>query len=374
MRERPNAPLRTAVFCLATLLPSCGGDSPTSPTDPASPPPASGFDAVAVVFYDQNGNGQVDSSEIVRLGNVVVDIGGRTARSETATGRVVVQNVPAGSYAVNVQRSSLPPYYEPGPAPQVTVPQEPGRDFAVPLRLPIGSNRPNTYLAFGDSITFGDGATDSRGWTRPFELGIQAAIGTATVIQDGVGGTTSAQGNLRLPASLRRYAPAYTLILYGTNDWNQSACNSTITTCYTGAMFQSMIDTAKAQGSLPVVSTIPPANTGYDARAPEDRNIRVEQMNEQIRAVARASGTPIAETYAAFQQAAPSGNYSTLFVDHVHPNDRGHELIAEAFVAAVLRPLSASGRFRALEELPAIAFAPPGARLPSRRAPRAEAP
>ena len=31
----------------------------------------------------------------------------------------------------------------------------------------------------------------------------------------------------------------------------------------------------KANGSLPVISTIIPVNTGYDARVPPDRNIRV---------------------------------------------------------------------------------------------------
>lgn len=349
--------LRIPVFVALLALPGCGGGG--SPTTPSTPPPVAGFDAVAVVFYDENANNLIDPSELVRLGDVTIDIGGRTGRSERSTGRVVVQNVPAGTYTISVQRGTLPAYWEPGTQPSVTVPQEPGKDFAVPLRLPIGSNRPNYYLAFGDSITEGDGSSDGDGWSRSLDRLIQLRIGNSNMIKDGVGGTTSSQGAARLANSLRRYAPAYTLVLYGTNDWNTSACNSSVTTCFTASAFQSMIDTARSRDSLPVISTIPPANTGYDARTPPDRNIRNQQINEQLRSLATAASVPLAETYAAFEKAAPSGDYKDLFRDHVHPNDDGHDLIAQAFLDAIFRQVSATGSFLALDDLPSVGFTAP---------------
>ncbi|MGE0454735.1 MAG: GDSL-type esterase/lipase family protein [Vicinamibacteria bacterium] len=352
------SPFRIPVSIALLALAACGGGG--SPTTPSTPPPAAGFDAVAVVFYDENANNLIDPSELVRLGDVTIDIGGRSGRSERATGRVVVQNVPSGTYTISVQRGTLPAYWEPGTLPSVTVPQEPGKDFVVPLRLPIGSNRANYYLAFGDSITEGDGSSDGDGWSRSLDRLIQLRIGNSNMIKDGVGGTTSAQGAARLSNSLRRYAPAYTLVVYGTNDWNTSACQSTVSTCFTASAMQSMIDTAKSRDSLPVISTIPPANTGYDTRVPEDRNIRNQQINEELRSLAKAANVPLAETYAAFEKAAPSGDFKDLFRDHVHPNDDGHDLIAQAFLDAIFRQVSATGSFLAIDDLPSVSFTAPG--------------
>jgi lysophospholipase L1-like esterase len=188
------------------------------------------------------------------------------------------------------------------------------------------------------------------------EQRIGAYFNRANVLRLAVGGTTSSEGALRIDRELRDFTPAYTLILYGTNDWNQSACNSDITPCFTQSSIQAMVRSAKARSSLPVVSTIIPANTGFDGRAPEDRNIRVTQQNNQIRDMCRAEGVPVAESYDAFMRAS-GGNLRGYFVDHVHPNDRGHELIAQSFFEAISR--AAAGSTGYFLEPVMIGFAPP---------------
>lgn len=356
---------RAATALSLSLLGACGGGG--SPTGPSSPPPGPTSEVVGLVFYDENGNGRIDATEGARLPDVVVEAGGRTGRSERGSGRAVVSGVPQSTQAVSIRAASLPAYYRAGAPVSVSLPQDAGRELLLPVTLAIGSNMPNRYLEFGDSITDGDGSSDADGYRGRLEQRLAAHLNRANVFTNGVGGTTSIDGSERIGRTLSGFRPAYTLILYGTNDWNQGACNSTIATCFTAREIQAMIRSAKAASSLAVVSTIIPANTGFDSRAPPDRNIRVAQQNDAIRAVCAAEGVPVADSFDAFMRAAGS-DLRSLFVDHVHPNDRGHDLIAQSFFEAITR--AAAGQ--SFGDAPLlVGFARPGARSRGRPAAKA---
>lgn len=325
---------------LLLLTAACGrSTTPNAASTAASAQPAS--QVVATLFYDENANGVLDPDEAVRLPGVQVEVAGRSGRSAAGTGRVAIAGVPAGPQTLLVRTDSLPAYYR-APAP-VAVNLPGTAAVAVPLTLPIGGNRPNTYLAFGDSITDGDGSSDDDGYRGRLERRLVQYFGRATVQKDGDGGTDSRDGAARISRVLRGARPAYVLILYGTNDWNQDECNSDIARCFTASSIQSMIQAAKALGSLPIVSTIIPVNADFDARSPADRNIRVQQQNAAIRGVCRAEGVPMAESYDAFMRAA-AGNLRPLFADHVHPSDRGHDLIAQSFLEAITRSQASAAR------------------------------
>ena len=343
-----------AWLAVLLLLPvaGCGGDSPTTPSTVV---PSVGGDLNVTVFYDENGNGVVDASEGTRLPDVMVEAGGKNGRTVKGSGRGTISAVPTGSQSVSIRTSSLPAYYRAGAAVTVTLPQDANREILLPVTLSIGSNRANVYFEFGDSITDGDGSSNGDGYRGRLETRLVQQLNRANVSRNGNQGTTSAEGAARIGAWLRDFRPAYMLILYGTNDWNQSACNSDISTCFTQASIRSMVQQTKANGSLPVVSTIIPANTGYDARVPPDRNVRIQQMNDQIRAVCQAEGCPVAESYNAFMTAA-GGNLRSLYVDHIHPNDTGHDLIAQSFFEAITR--ATGGNAASFGEPPEIAFAP----------------
>jgi hypothetical protein len=60
-------------------------------------------------------------------------------------------------------------------------------------------------------------------------------------------------------------------------------------------------------------------------------------MNELIRLMVLEEGAVLADPHAAFLR-EPS--LEALFVDHVHPNDDGYRLIAEAFFQAITQPRS----------------------------------
>jgi lysophospholipase L1-like esterase len=326
-------PLSTLIS-LSIACAGCGsGGGPTAP-----PPPVPTHAVGVALFYDENANGTMEPTENVRIPDAVVEIGGKQGRSAPLSGEAIIEAVPAGSQTLAVRASSLPPFFV-GPAPMtLVVPQTAGTAF-LPVTLPIGSNRPNVYLAFGDSITDGEGSSDGNGYASRLLRKLQAHYGRATVIKDGLGATRSNRGSDRLPDSLT-VRPAYTLIHYGTNDWNEGQCKSN-PPCFTVDSLRRMVRDVKGRQGLPLLGTIIPGNPNYLETQPA-RNQWVAAMDARIRDLAREEGALLVDLEAAFLR-APS--LPALFADHVHPSDAGYEVMAQAFFDAIVRPPTAASDF-----------------------------
>jgi lysophospholipase L1-like esterase len=192
-------------------------------------------------------------------------------------------------------------------------------------------------MAFGDSITVGDGSRSSQGYRDLLEGHLRRHFGLGSVIDEGRSATRTPAGYDRLGSTLDQDRPAYTLILYGTNDWNRGECKNEFP-CDVIANLRGMIALAKASQSLPVIATIPPVNPDRDEF---DRNPWVTRMNDLLRPMARQEGAALADVHAAFLR-EPS--LSALFADHIHPNDRGYEVLAAEFFRALSQPASATPR------------------------------
>jgi lysophospholipase L1-like esterase len=314
---------------LLLCVTACGGGSPSAP-----PPPAAVYDLVAVVFYDENGNGLADPGELAHVPGVELQIGNRSGRADNA-GRTVISGVPAGRPSIAVRTSTLPPFFAPPPAAiPATVPQPAGADVMVPLTLPIGGNLPNTYMGFGDSITVGEGSRDDTGYRDRLQSKLAQHFGRARVLNQGISGTRSNSGAQRIDQSLRGNRPAYTLILYGTNDWNQNECKTSFP-CFTMDSLRQMVRAARFFQSLPLLATITPCNVGLDDRATPERQEWIARMNELIRTAAREEGAVLVDLQAAFLRQPSLG---ALLVDHIHPNDSGYEIMATEFFNAITRP------------------------------------
>lgn len=199
--------------CLATLA-ACGGGGGGGISGPTPNQPT--FGVSGAVFYDENGNGTLDPGENTRVPDVMVEVAGRTGRSSKVLGEFTVDGILGGTQAVTLRRGTLPPYYAAPATISVTVPQS--QALLIPLTLAIGRNRPNIYMGFGDSITIGQGSSDDRGYRTRLEEKLAAHFGRGTVLSEGVDATRSNRGADRIDDSLFRVRPAYTLILYGTND------------------------------------------------------------------------------------------------------------------------------------------------------------
>ena len=318
MRRRASA---LVVLCVAAA--GCGGGSPSGPSAPPTPP---GTSVTFVVFYDENANAVADAGEVVRIPGVAVSVGGRTAQSETLTGRAVVTGVQNGTYTASVRTDTLPPFYQPGAPVNVEVPLGDGSQVFVPLVLQIGNNNPNQYLAFGDSITRGDGSATG-GYPARLQGLLTAHFGFANVRNRGADATNSYEALERLNRNL--FNDAFALILYGTNDWNIPGCQDLPATCPTVENLRIVIRRVKAAGTLPFIATLPPVNPAINA----DRNLWVAAINTGIKAMAAQEGAVVVDLYQAFQN--QGGDLSRFFADGVHPNDAGYDVIASGFFAAI---------------------------------------
>ena len=314
---------RLPLFASFLTAAACGGGgSSSSPTAAVPRHPVQ-----LVLFYDENGNGTAEATENAAVPDVEVEIAGQIGRSAKVTGLTTVPDVPDGPHTVSLRTPSVPPYYRlSGAAPSVSVPQ--AATSPVALTLTIGSNRPNRYLTFGDSIVDGLGSSDIDGFRGPLEEALQRHFGRGTVEADGLGGTKSDDGIERLGGLLNRVRPAYTVILYGTNDWKR--CLGEVP-CHTVDALRTQIGVVKAASSLPILGTIPPVNPHDN---PPERNEWVTNMNVAVRAMAAQEGVPVADVHAGMVREA-NGRLQDLFVDLVHPNDRGYRVIANEFFKAI---------------------------------------
>jgi lysophospholipase L1-like esterase len=328
----------TVLFFSFLSLAACGGSSPTGPGGSPTPP-APGSPVTGVVFYDQNANGALDAGESVRLPGVTVSIGGRTGQS-AADGHFTVSSVPDGAQSASANPDTLPTYFTAGEPVTVSVPA--GGEVQVPATLAIGRNRPNVYLAFGDSITAGNGAGTSGGYPDYLHADLKTYWGAADVINEGDPGTKSDQGEGRLAALLARHRPAYVLILYGTNDWNDPECRNHFP-CYTIDALRSMVLQARDAEVWPILGTIPPVNPAYEDKNEYERNAWVTRMNDELRAMAQQQHVAVAEIHDDLM-AQPS--LTALFSDFLHLNDAGYQVMARSWREAITRPLGAGGSSR----------------------------
>jgi lysophospholipase L1-like esterase len=172
----------------------------------------------------------------------------------------------------------------------------------------FGNNDPNVYVAMGDSITAG-------GYPA-----VLAGMLGKPVINRGVGGAGSADGAARVQGILNSYKPGYLLILYGANDATHGHDPEA-----TIGYLRSIIQTAKANKTVPVIGTLTPMSAehaAYDAAA--------SSLSAMIRAMAGEEKAAVADLESAF-----GGRSEYLEADGLHPNAAGTALIAQTFYDAL---------------------------------------
>jgi lysophospholipase L1-like esterase len=345
----------TVAFSVAS---ACGGGS-GGPSGPSTPPPDPTYPVSVVVFYDQNGNGLLDLSEPGRLPGVQVVTGSASAMTARGTGRATIQAL-AGTQTVAIRTESLPPNWVPTLGVTVTVPGGPA-EIQLPVQLPIGDNQPNVYVAFGDSLTTGQGSSNGSGYRDVLQAQLAAYFGQAFVVNAGRDGTFSTTGAARIPGVMSRERPAYTLILYGTNDWNDQFCQpKPAADCYTIDNLRTIVEYVKRTSSIPVLATLPPTNP---ALAPLERTQWNAQLNTLIKTLAQNEGAIVADLFAAFPNTIPS-DLPRYFSDDVHPNDQGYALVAQAFLKALGTSRSGTPGPTSLESAGAFGFVRPGTVIP----------
>ena len=176
----------------------------------------------------------------------------------------------------------------------------------------------------------------------PLVADLRAYWGKADIYNDGVPGTKSNRGESRIAASLASRRPAYALILYGTNDYNDAECRND-PPCYTVDALRSIVVQTREVGAFPVLGTIPPVNPAYVDKGADARNDWVKLMNGFVRTMATQERVALADVHADLLKQA---NLAALFSDQLHPNDDGYRVISRSFFSAITRPVGASSSRR----------------------------
>lgn len=169
-----------------------------------------------------------------------------------------------------------------------------------------------TVLAFGDSLTYGTGA--SRDHSYPAILETLTGL---KVVNAGVPGELSKQGLTRLRITIQQQQPDLIILCHGGNDFLNKLDPAT-----TRDNIQQMIDMARNQQVQVVLISVPEPGLFLNPspiyqRLAEDNHIPVE--NDILASILANN---------------------TLKSDYIHPNSRGYRLLAEK-IAHLLRQAGA---------------------------------
>ncbi len=226
----------------------------------------------------------------------------------------------------------------------------------VPLGLPAQSpalqrlrdGEPTRIVCFGDSITGVYYHTGGRrDWCDLVGLGLRRVYPRAAIemINAGVSGNTTLNALKRMDTDVLACRPHLVLVMFGMNDV------ASLSPAEFRTNLVEITRRGRAAGAEVVLMTTTPAFPGYDRRPPES----VVRYAEIVREVGRKLGLTVVDTHAALAAAFAADPLARLRLmsDSIHPNMRGHVLIAETVVARL------TGQRVSLGPLPALAPALP---------------
>jgi len=198
------------------------------------------------------------------------------------------------------------------------------------------------FMAFGDSITYGDGSsTDSpaTGYPKLLETKLkQNYDGYISSINQGRDGEDTYQGVERFAQTLDATNPDLVLLMEGTNDHGDEIPFDEIE-----ENLRIMIGIALGRSIPVIIATIPPviANEYRDRSA---QMARIVAFNPRIYRIASDLNIPVAPVFEAIT-AVPG--WESLLMNQPsanHPNDAGYQVMRDAFYTPVTAGLDA-GRY-----------------------------
>jgi len=160
-------------------------------------------------------------------------------------------------------------------------------------------------LAFGDSLTFGTGASENESYPAQLEK-----LTGRRVVREGVPGEVSENGLARLPAALDEHRPRLLLLCHGGNDFLRR-----LPKAQAAENLRAMIRLAKARGvDVLLIGTPEPGLTLSAAAfyAEIAKEFRIPYEGDVLGKILRDS---------------------SLKADQVHPNAQGYRLMAERVYA-----------------------------------------
>jgi len=205
-------------------------------------------------------------------------------------------------------------------------------------------------------VNFGDSTTAPRGSLRTFGVRLQRTLDLrsipAVVINAGVGGHNTDQARSRLDHDVLSHKPSVVTIWFGLNDcaidlWKGDTAPRVPIAKYEENL-RYFIRTLKSRDALPILMTPNPVawtdellklygKPPLNPHTPDGYNFLVRQYAEAVRKVAEAEKVPLIDVYRMFDDYAGTDKrrLHDLLLDGMHPNDRGHRMIADEVGALI---------------------------------------
>jgi lysophospholipase L1-like esterase len=226
------------------------------------------------------------------------------------------------------------------------------------------------FVAFGDSITWGENGTNAEtilsvGRLRPFAQfappdtypgALQISLSALYTAQSPqVANQGKPLESVTDPATFSRFVSVtpsnqydVVLLMEGANDLGAASFQA-----ITSGLGQ-MIDSGRSRGLKVMLATITPRNPSGSRGANAGL---VAPFNDQVRTLAISKNVPLVDVYAAF-----GGDLSLLGNDGLHPTATGYHRIADTFLATIRQTLEGPA--------PVASSASPGRALPLSVPPR----
>ncbi|NQT52677.1 hypothetical protein HQ576_11525, partial [bacterium] len=209
----------------------------------------------------------------------------------------------------------------------------------------VAHGRPFRVVAFGDSTT-----AFRKTIQKVYSVRLAEALKTqgiaAEVLNAGISGNTTAQAKARLVTDVLWRGPDLVVVQFGINDsavdvWKGATKPRLALDAYEKNL-RDILATLKQHGIAAVLMTPNPrrwaphtkARYGkppYQPDEPRGFNVALDQYVPVVRRLAKELGVPLVDVYRALEDydAKDGQEMDTLMLDGIHPNDKGHAMVAE---------------------------------------------
>lgn len=227
----------------------------------------------------------------------------------------------------------------------------------IPVHEPVAAKTPlpNGLFMFGDSTT----ATRPGAVEKVYAVRLQEALlgmgSSLNVYNAGKGSNTTRDAKARLEADVLKYKPRVLVIQFGLNDatvdvWRDPpATEPRVSIDEYEANLRAIIASARQRGVRVILMTTNPlrwterlkelyGKPPYDPDSADGFDAPLlAKYNERIRSLAKELDTGFIDVHSAFNAlgGVPGHSLDELLLDGMHPNDRGHTVIANLLVPAI---------------------------------------
>ncbi|MFC1725457.1 GDSL-type esterase/lipase family protein [candidate division KSB1 bacterium] len=205
-------------------------------------------------------------------------------------------------------------------------------------------NAPLTIVAFGNSTTADRNGIEKVYARRLEELLSERHI-NATILNAGIPGNTTEDARRRFKTEVIEKEPDIVIIQFGLNDAAVDVHLGKSKPRVSKERYREnllyFINILQSEEIKVILMTPNPVRwtenlksvfgkPPYDINNPKGFNLLSREYAQSVRVIAANTGTPLIDVYSHFEylEAAEDITVSELLLDGLHPNDRGHEIIA----------------------------------------------